>query len=140
MSESHTHTQYGDHGYLMNETRMEPTTGTRCPTLFDKWHRIFYTPSRTDTAGHTMVFIYPVMDHWEESQGGPVLGAPDANRRPVDPESNSLPTRPRSPSLRGESRIPLIKVLHAQLIFQLQSFPYDPKYINLYRVNTNLPQ
>ena len=33
-----------------------------------------------------------------------------------------------------------IKVLHTQLIFQLQSFPYDPKYIDLYRVNTNLPQ
>ena len=25
---------------LMNETRSKPTTGTRCPTLFDKWHRI----------------------------------------------------------------------------------------------------
>ena len=33
-----------------------------------------------------------------------------------------------------------IKVLHAQLIFQLQSFPYDPKYIDPYRVNINLPQ
>ena len=32
-----------------------------------------------------------------------------------------------------------LKVIHAQLIFQLQSFPYDPKYIDLglYRVNTN---
>ena len=33
-----------------------------------------------------------------------------------------------------------LKVLHAQLIFQLQSFPYDPKFIDLYGVNTNLPQ
>ena len=24
-------------------------------------------------------------------------------------------------------------------IFQLQSCPYDPKYIDLYRVNNNLP-
>ena len=30
----------------------------------------------------------------------------------------------------------LLKVLHAQLIIQLQSFPYDPKYIDLCRVNT----
>ena len=29
---------------------------------------IFYMPSRTDTAGHTKAFIYPVMDHWG---GGP---------------------------------------------------------------------
>ena len=23
------------------------------PSLFDKWHGMFYMPSRTDTAGHT---------------------------------------------------------------------------------------
>ena len=34
----------------------------------------------------------------------------------------------------------ILEVLHAQLIVQLQSFPYDPKYIDLYRINTNLPQ
>ena len=45
---------------MMNETRRKPTTGTRCPTLFVKWHRIFYMPSHTDTAGHTKVFDYPV--------------------------------------------------------------------------------
>ena len=51
--------QSGDDDYLMNETRMEPTTGTRYPSLFDKWHRIFlYMPSRIDTAVHTKVFIY----------------------------------------------------------------------------------
>ena len=32
--------QSGDHDYLMNETK-KPTTGTRCPTLFDKWHGTF---------------------------------------------------------------------------------------------------
>ena len=32
--------------------------------FFDKWHRIFYIPSRTDMAGHTKAFDYPVMDHW----------------------------------------------------------------------------
>ena len=31
----------------MNGSRMKPTTGTRCPTLFGKWHGIFYMPSRT---------------------------------------------------------------------------------------------
>ena len=45
--------------------------GTRCPTLFDKWHGIFYMPNRTDTAGHTKAFIYPVMDHWDHQK---VLG------------------------------------------------------------------
>ena len=50
---------------LMNETRRKPTTGTRCPTLFDTWHGIFYMPSRTDTVGHnTKVFDYQVVDHW----------------------------------------------------------------------------
>ena len=29
--------QSGDDDYLMNETRRKPTTGTLCPTLFDKW-------------------------------------------------------------------------------------------------------
>ena len=46
----------------MNESRREPITGTQCPTLFDKWPRISM-PSRTDTAGHTKAFIYPVMEH-----------------------------------------------------------------------------
>ena len=46
----------------MNGTRREPTTGTRCPTLFKKWHGILYMPSRT--AGHTKAFIYPFMGHW----------------------------------------------------------------------------
>ena len=48
--------QSGDDDYLMNETIRKPTTGTRCPTLFDKWHGIFHMPSRTDTTGHTKAF------------------------------------------------------------------------------------
>ena len=35
-------------------------TGAQCPTLFDKLHRIFYIPSRPETAGHTKAFDYPV--------------------------------------------------------------------------------
>ena len=33
--------QSGD-DYLMNETRRKASTRTRHPTLFDKWHGIFY--------------------------------------------------------------------------------------------------
>ena len=75
---------------LINEIRRKPTTGTRCPTHFDKGHGIsvicpvaqarldipwplitqshrhgwtyhdLWLPSRTGTAGHTMTFDYPV--------------------------------------------------------------------------------
>ena len=38
---------------MMNETRRKPTTGRQSPFLFDK-------SSRTDTAGHTKAFDYPV--------------------------------------------------------------------------------
>ena len=31
-------------------------------------------PSRTDTAGHTKAFIYPVMDHWGESRSALAQG------------------------------------------------------------------
>ena len=54
--------------YLMNETRRKPTTGRQSPTLFDKWHGIFYMPSRIDEAGHTKAFDDPVAEHWGESQ------------------------------------------------------------------------
>ena len=52
----------------MNETRRKPTTGRQSPTLFDKWHGIFYMPSRIDEAGHTKAFDNPVAEHWGESQ------------------------------------------------------------------------
>ena len=58
----------GDDDYLMNETRRKPTTGRQSPSLFDKWHGIFYMPSRIDEAGHTKAFDYPVAEHWGESQ------------------------------------------------------------------------
>ena len=55
--------QSSDDDNLINETRRKPTTGTRCPTLFDKWHGIFYMPrAQTCTPGHTNAFIYPVME------------------------------------------------------------------------------
>ena len=46
----------------MNETRMKPITGMRCPTLFDKWHGNFSIPSHPDTAGDTKGFEDPVID------------------------------------------------------------------------------
>ena len=52
----------------MNETRRKPTTGRQSPSLFDKWHGIFYMPSRIDEAGHTKAFDYPVAEHWGETQ------------------------------------------------------------------------
>ena len=42
--------------FLMNETRRKPSTETRCPTLFDKWHGIVHMPSHTDTAWHTLTY------------------------------------------------------------------------------------
>ena len=53
---------------MMNESRRKPTTGRQSPSLFDKWHGIFYMPSRIDEAGHTKAFDYPVAEHWGESQ------------------------------------------------------------------------
>ena len=47
----------GDDDYLINETRINPTTGTQCTTLFDKWHGILYMLSRRDTTGHTKAFV-----------------------------------------------------------------------------------
>ena len=52
-----------DNDYLM-ETRRKPPTGRQSPSLFNKWHGIFYMPSRIDTAGHTKAFDYPVAEHW----------------------------------------------------------------------------
>ena len=41
----------------MNETRRKPTTGRQSPSLINKWHGIFYMPSRIDEAGHTKALI-----------------------------------------------------------------------------------
>ena len=60
--------QSGDDDYLMNETRRKLTTKRQSPSLFDKWHQIFYMPGRTDTAGHTKAFDCPVMGHWGKSR------------------------------------------------------------------------
>ena len=46
-------------GENIQSYKRKPTTGTRCPTLFEKWHGMFYMSSHTDT-GHTKVFDYPV--------------------------------------------------------------------------------
>ena len=83
--------QSGDDDYLMNETRRKPTTGRQSPSLFDKWHGIFYMRSRIDEAGHTKAFDFPVAEHWGESRNVQFRGW-DSNRQHIGPESNALPT------------------------------------------------
>ena len=92
--------QSGDDDYLMNESRRKPTTGRQSPSLFNKWHRIFYMPSRVDEAGHTKAFDYPVAAHWGESRNVQFRGW-DSNRQHIGLELNPLPTEP--------PRFPLIK-------------------------------
>ena len=77
----------------MNETRRKPTTGRQSPSLCDKWHGIFYMPSRIDEAGHTKAFDYPVAEHWGESRNVQFRRW-DSNRQHISPESNVLPTDP----------------------------------------------
>ena len=88
----------------MNETRRKPTTGRQSPSLFDKWHGIFYMPSRIDEAGHTKAFDFPVAEHWGESRNVQFCGW-DSNRQHIGPESNALPTEPHT-------------IFHLQLYFQ----------------------
>ena len=57
-----------DDDYSINETRRKSTTGRQSPSLCDKWHRIFYMPSRTGTAGHTKAFDNPVAEHWGKAE------------------------------------------------------------------------
>ena len=71
----------------------KPTTGRQSPSLIDKWHGIFYMPSRIDEAGHTKAFDYPVAVHWGESRNVQFRGW-DSNRQHISPESNALPTEP----------------------------------------------
>ena len=82
-----------DDDYLMNETRRKPTTGRQSPSLCDKWHGIFYMPSRIDEAGHTKAFDDPVAEHWGESRNVQFRRW-DSNRQHISPESNVLPTVP----------------------------------------------
>ena len=51
--------QSGDDDYLMNDELGGNLTLGHYPTL--KWYAIFYIPSRTNTAGHSKAFEYPVM-------------------------------------------------------------------------------
>ena len=99
--------QSGDDDYLMNEIRRKPTTRRQSPSLCDKWHGIFYMPSRIDEAGHTKAFDYPVAEHWGESRNVQFRRW-DSNRQHISPESNVLPTEPP----RFSQRITLPQVLN----------------------------
>ena len=73
----------------MNETRRKPTTGRQSPSLFDKWHGIFYMPSRT--GGHTRAFDNPVTEHCGESRN--VQFVWDSNRQHVAGHSRTEPSQ-----------------------------------------------
>ena len=84
--------QFGDDDdYLMNETRRNPTTGRQPPSLFDKWHGIFYMPNRIDEAGHTKAFDYTQL---RSTGGKTVQPREDSNRQHIGSQSNALLTEP----------------------------------------------
>ena len=90
--------------YLMNETRRKPTTGRQSPSLCDKWHGIFYMPSRIDTVIHTKAFDYPVAEHGGGKCSAPRGLEPTVERAtnwatPVPPEDHITP----GPQQRGSS-------------------------------------
>ena len=58
----------------MNETRKKPTTRTGSPTLFNKWHRIFYMP---DTYRYSWTYQSP----WLPSHGS--LGGTQSGQFPM---------------------------------------------------------
>ena len=82
----------------MNETRRKPTTGTWCPTLFDKWHGILSLPSHTDTGWHT-IWLPSHGPLWGRgrSRWSVFMGEADANQCSVIPQSNMLTTLPPRP-------------------------------------------
>ena len=71
----------------MNETRRKPTSGRQSPSLSDKWHGIFYMPSRIDTAVHTKAFDYSVAEHWGENRN--VQPHKDSNQQHIGSQSNA---------------------------------------------------
>ena len=84
--------------FRLSRPKMDLTTGRQSPSLFDKWHGIFYMPSRTGTAGHTRAFDSPVTEHWGKSRHVQFMW--DSNRQHIGSESNALPTEPsRLPAL-----------------------------------------
>ena len=90
--------QSGDDDYLMNETRRKPTTRRQPPSLFDKWHGIFYMPSRIDEAWHNKAFDYQVAEHWGEIRNVQFRGW-DSNRQHEGSEASfTRPPTPPSPA------------------------------------------
>ena len=60
--------------YLMNETRRKPTTGRQPPSLFDKWHGMFYMPC-TSRHGWTYQYLWlPSHGSLGESRSVPRVG------------------------------------------------------------------
>ena len=70
----------GDDKYLMDETKRKPTTGRQSHSLLDKWHGIFYMPSRIDTAGHTN---WPLITQSWGTGGKPKCSVPRVGLEPT---------------------------------------------------------
>ena len=81
----------------MNETRRKPTTGRQSPSLFDKWHGIFYMPSRIDEAGHTKAFDYPVAEHWGKAEMFSSAGGTRTDNTSVRSRTHYQLSHPGSP-------------------------------------------
>ena len=111
----------------MNNTRSKPTTGRQFPSLFDKWHGIFYMPSRIDEAGHTKAFDYPVAEHLGEPRN--VQPREDSNRQHIRSQLNALPTE--------LSRLPQICVCVCVCVC-VDSLYFDRSAIRLFSIKIAL--
>ena len=88
----------------MSETRRKPTTGRQPPSLFDKWHGIFYImPSRIDEAGHTKAFDFPVAEHWGRAEMFSSAGGTRNDNTSVQSRTRYQLSHPGSP--KGGGRV-----------------------------------
>ena len=118
----------------MNETRRNPTTGRQSPSLFDKWHGIFYMPSRIDEAGHTKAFDDPVAEHWRESQRSKrsLVGLEPTSAHTYESEiqrSTTYATPTSPPEICNVSQLGLV-VLHQTSVTVSVSEPIIAMIIN----------
>ena len=88
----------GDDDYLMNETRRKPTTRRQSPSLFDKWHGIYYMHAQSHRHGCTYQGLW--LPSREELGGKPKCSAPGgleptAHRLTVEHTTNwAIPVPP----------------------------------------------
>ena len=86
----------------MNETRRKPTTGRQSPSLFDKWHGIFYMPSPYAPIGLGRE-IHAWRIYWKETKVG---------ERSEDSDKGNLPgTAVQALKACNERDYPNLKVI-----------------------------